>query len=187
MATTSASSLHALGSNCTSDKAQQGWLFDSTDDTVKYGTAGCLSETPNWSTLSELEITPCDPGSPTQNFTFDQSSGQVKHGAYCLALNMADEPGHLRLEVSGCSSQPNQQFANANGTTMRSQGGGQCISAVPDRPLSWPPRLFDLWTGHDSFIPRGIYRIPSMITTNNGTLIVFAQVRASVVVFCSAR
>merc|ERR1712166_634780 len=195
LATTSAAapSLHALGSiccdttttNCSKavhNQQQQGWLFDSSDDTIKFGSAGCLSETPNWSTLSELEIAPCEPGSPKQNFTFDQShpfTGQVKHGPYCLALNMADEPGQLRLELSGCSSQPNQMFANenngTNGNTMRT--GGQCISAVPTRPASWAPRLFDLWTGHDSFIPRGIYRIPSMITTNNGTLIVFAQAR----------
>ena len=39
-------------------------------------------------------------------------------------------------------------------------------------------QLFDLWTGHDAFVPSGIYRIPSMITTNNGTICAFAQARA---------
>ena len=36
-------------------------------------------------------------------------------------------------------------------------------------------RKRDPRSAHDGFVPRGIYRIPSMITTNNGTLIVFAQ------------
>ena len=43
----SSSSLHAVGGNCSSDKAQQGWTFDSADDTIKFGSAGCLSEPPN--------------------------------------------------------------------------------------------------------------------------------------------
>ena len=89
LATSSAESatLHAVGGNCTSDKAQQGWVFDPATDSIKFGSAGCLSEPPNWHTLTELVIAPCQPGEPSQNFTFNSTTGLVKHGANCLALN----------------------------------------------------------------------------------------------------
>ena len=120
-------------------------------------------------------MAPCEAGSPKQNFTFNATTGFVTHGARCLALNLGDLAGALRLGLSGpCSS-----FAMANGSTLRTKNGAPptCIAASPSRPASWPTQLFDLWTGHDAFVPRGIYRIPSMITTKNGTLIVFAQAR----------
>ena len=186
LATSSAESatLHAVGGNCTSDKAQQGWVFDPATDSIKFGSAGCLSEPPNWHTLTELVIAPCQPGEPSQNFTFNSTTGLVKHGANCLALNMADKPDSaLRLEISGCGGRFNPHFQSPkelfaiNGSALRTKDGAQCVSAVPSRPTSWPLQLYDLWTGHDAFVPRGIYRIPSMITTNNGTLIVFAQAR----------
>jgi hypothetical protein len=189
--TTVALSLHAVGGNCSAgDKAQQGWRFDLSDDTIKFSTAGCLSETANWATLEELEIRLCERGSPKQNFTFDPATGLVKHGQYCLALNTGGGGGggggggELRLEVAGCGGRSNPKFerpaerwAMANGSALQTADGGHCIAAAASRPESWPPRLYDLWTGHDAFVPRGIYRIPSMITTKNGTLIVFAQAR----------
>lgn len=105
-----ASSLHAVGGNCTSGKAQQGWKFDAADDTIKFGTAGCLSEPPNWSTLDELVVAPCEPGSPKQNFTFNATTGLVKHGAGCLALNTKDPGSAMRLAVSGCGGRFNPKF-----------------------------------------------------------------------------
>jgi hypothetical protein len=183
--------LHAVGGNCSAaDPAQQGWQFDSADDTIKFhlqggGGVGCLSEPPNWSTLAELVVVPCEPGEPKQNFTFDAATGLVRHGANCLALNMGDKPDSaLRLGISGCGGRynprfqsPKELFASANGSTLRTKDGAQCVSATPSRPASWPPKLYDLWTGHDAYTPRGIYRIPSMVTTNNGTLVAFAQAR----------
>eukprot|EP01052_Picozoa_sp_SAG31_P035160 SAG31_NODE_4207_length_3473_cov_3.916716_1_plen_481_part_00 len=181
--------LHAVGGNCTSDPSQQGWQFDSADDTIKFqpaaGAGGCLSEPPNWNTLSELVVVPCKPGEPKQNFSFDAATGLVRHGTNCLALNLGDKPDSaLRLEISGCGGRynphfqsPKELFAAANGSALRTNDGLQCVSATPGRPTTWPPKLYDLWTGHDAYTPRGIYRIPSMITTNNGTLVVFAQAR----------
>ena len=79
LATSSAESatLHAVGGNCTSDKAQQGWVFDPATDSIKFGSAGCLSEPPNWHTLTELVIAPCQPGEPSQNFTFNSTDYSV--------------------------------------------------------------------------------------------------------------
>ena len=182
--TAAASNLHAVGGNCTSDKAQQGWKFDSTDDSIKFGSGGCLSEPPNWATLDELVVAPCEAGSPKQNFTFNATTGFVHHGAGCLALNTKDPDDAMRLAVSGCGGRfnpnfksPKELWAVASGAALRTKDGAQCISAMPSRPTSWPTQLFDLWTGHDAYTPRGIYRIPSMIATKNGTLIVFAQAR----------
>ena len=180
--TATASSLHAVGGNCTSDKAQQGWTF--ADDAIKFGSAGCLSEPPNWATLDELVIVPCEAGSQKQNFTFNSTTGLIRHGSGCLALNTKDPDGTMRLSVSGCGGRYNPKFeapkelwAAASGAALRTKDGEQCIAAAPSRPAGWPTQLYDLWTGHDAYVPHGIYRIPSMITTKNGTLIVFAQAR----------
>jgi hypothetical protein len=182
-----APTLHAVGGNCTpADKAQHGWIFDSADDAIKFGTEGCLSEPANWNTLQELEVAPCVRGSPKQNFTFDAATGLVKHGPNCLALNTHDLPGSLRLYIAGCGGRFNPRFqspaelfasANSSSPLLRTRDGQQCVSAAPSRPASWGPRLYDLWTSHDAYIPRGLYRIPSMVTTKNGTLIAFAQAR----------
>ena len=181
------SALHAVGGNCSAaDKAQQGWLFDAATDAIKFGSAGCLSEPANWATVEELEVLPCDPGSPQQNFTYNATTGLVRHGPYCLALGAAaGKAAGLRLGLAGCGGRWNPKFENPlelwdiSSGALRTKGGttALCVAAAAARPESWPPRLYDLWTGHDAFVPRGIYRIPSLITTKNGTLIVFAQAR----------
>ena len=190
-ASAAAGQLHAVGGNCSGDSSQQGWRFDPSDDSVKFGSAGCLSEPPHWSTLDELVVVPCETGSskqnftsPKQNFTFNATTGLVQHGTGCLALNIKDPDSAMRLAVSRCGGRANPKFespkelwAAANGAVLRTKDQAQCISAALSRPASWPTQLYDLWTGHDAYTPRGIYRIPSMITTKNGTLIVFAQAR----------
>lgn len=89
---------------CSSDKSQQGWTFDSADNSIKFGSTGCLSEPPNWDTLDELVVVPCVPGSKKQNFTFNASTGLVEHGtAGCLALDTkAHDPNALRLAITTC-------------------------------------------------------------------------------------
>eukprot|EP00729_Bicosta_minor_P022670 gene22670-25132_t len=179
--------LHAVGGKCSSDKSQQGWTFDSADNSIKFGSTGCLSEPPNWDTLDELVVVPCVPGSKKQNFTFNASTGLVEHGtAGCLALDTkVHDPNALRLAITTCGGRSNPSFtspkelwAPATGGPLQTDDGAQCISASSTRPSSWPVELYDLWTGHDAFVPTGIYRIPSMVTTNNGTLLAFAQARA---------
>ena len=151
-----ASNLHAVGGKCTSSVEQQGWALDAADDTIKCG-AGCLSEPSDWATTAELEIAPCVAGSPAQNFTLDPATGLVHHGLSCLALNIADKPDALRLELVGCIrteaptssrihiagkanpkyTSPKELFAVVGGS-LKTKDGAQCISAAPSRPASWP-------------------------------------------------
>ena len=136
-----ASRLHAVAGNCTGEAAQHGWVVDTTDDTIKFGSVGCLSEPLDWVTYSELEVVPCEKvhahgcitaahplhrdcillhtaihssqGSPKQNFTFDAATRLIKHGAYCLGINVKDQPNSaMRLEISGCGGRWNRNFAD---------------------------------------------------------------------------
>ena len=49
---------------------------------------------------------------------------------------------------------------NVLATAAGASGARVCVSAAADRPGSWPPALYDLWTGHDHAAagPGGIYR-----------------------------